>query len=232
MFFPQPLVEARLIRRYKRFLADVTLPDGTTAIAHCANPGAMIGLARECARVWVAPSPNPKSKLAWRWHLEDVKGCPVAINTTLANGIVAEALHEGRIHILRDYKRIMPEYTTENARLDFCLMDGDAHCFVEVKSVTLKIDDCAAFPDSVTKRGLRHLHELARLRALGHRAVLLWLVMRSDCNACRAAHEYDPAYASEIKAIQESGVELLAYDTNITLDAITLGSQLPIQDSF
>ncbi|HXV73910.1 MAG TPA: DNA/RNA nuclease SfsA [Sphingomonadales bacterium] len=223
MKFPTPLTEGVLIQRYKRFFADVRLRDGAVVTAHCANSGSMMGVKEPGSKVWLSPSPNPKTKLAWRWEMIDVEGAKVGINTMHPNRIAAEAIAEKRIPELAGYASARREVRYgQNSRIDLLLEDPGL-CFVEVKNVTLKRGKQAQFPDAVTERGTKHLHELANEAKKGNRAVMLYLAQRADCDAFSIAEDIDPEYAKTLSKALKSGVEALCYqcalsDTEICLD--------------
>ena len=237
MQYPEPLVHGRLVRRYKRFLADIEIqgPDGTVQVtAHCANPGSMMGLAEPGATVWLLPNRNPKAKLDWRWELTEADGSLVCINTSRANTIVGEALNAGEIPALSAYSAVRPEVKYgQSSRIDFLLEeDGLPPAYVEVKSVTLRRPggadpQAAEFPDSVTKRGAKHLDELVEVGKAGARPVMFFLVQRGDCAHFRPAEDIDPTYASALKRAVEEGVEVLCYTAQITTNGIVIGSPLP-----
>lgn len=228
MQFSQPLVQGRLVRRYKRFLADVELSGGRQVTAHCANPGAMLGLARPGSRIWLSGNPNPKAKLDWRWELEEVDGALVGINTSHPNAIVAEALAAGQVPALRGYHEMRREVRYgEGSRIDLLLEDPD-RCFVEVKNVHLKRGNRAEFPDSVTARGAKHLDELARQVAAGARAVMFYLVQRSDCDSFAIAADLDPRYAQRFAAARAAGVEVEVWDCALSTGEILLRRPLPL----
>ena len=234
MQFPDPLIRGRLQRRYKRFLADVVLDDGTEVVAHCANPGSMLGLAAPGATVWLSPSRNPARKLEYSWELVESDGALVGIHTGRANALVAEALEAGRIPELGGYGRRRPEvrYGT-GSRIDFLLEPPEDSsrpaCYLEVKSVTLKRRGALAeFPDAVTARGAKHLAELAEVARRGDRAVLLFLVQRCDCAAVAAAADIDPAYAEALAGAVAQGVEVLCYGCDLSPAAITLDARLSL----
>jgi sugar fermentation stimulation protein A len=230
MKFSPPLARGRLVRRYKRFLADVTLATGETITAHVANPGAMTGLADPGLEIWLSKSDNPKRKLAWSWELARVGRHLVGINAGLPNRLVEEALGLGIIPELAGYAGLRREvrYGTRS-RVDFVLSDGSREdCYVEVKNVHLKRGPLAAFPDSVTARGTRHLQELARVAAAGCRAVMLYVVQRADCNAFTIAGDIDPAYAEALALARRRGVELLCYTCTIRTTGIRLVKPLRI----
>lgn len=233
MLFPSPLVRGTLIKRYKRFLADVTLETGEILTAHCANPGAMTGLAMPGLPVWLSKSNHPKRKLAYSLELVELPTGIVGINTAHPNRIVGEALRAGAIPQLAAYNSIRPEVRyAEKSRVDFLLTaEGLPDCYVEVKNVHLVRDaGLAEFPDSVTARGARHLADLARMVAQGHRAAMLYLVQRSDCIEFTLASDIDTAYAKAFASARSAGVEALCYATSITPHAITLGDPLPIRE--
>jgi sugar fermentation stimulation protein A len=230
MKFSPPLVRGRLIRRYKRFLADVTLATGENITAHVANPGAMTGLADPGLEVWLSKSDNPKRKLAWSWELARIGRHLVGINAGLPNRLVEEALGLGVITELSGYAVLRREvrYGT-NSRVDFVLSDKDRKdCYVEVKNVHLKRGPLAEFPDSVTARGTRHLQELARMAAKGSRAVMLYVVQRADCDAFAIAGDIDPAYAAALAQARRRGVEVLCYTCAIRTTGIRLVKPLRI----
>jgi sugar fermentation stimulation protein A len=230
MRFPTPLVPARLIRRYKRFLADCTLEDGGEVTAHCANPGSMLGLAEPGTRIWLEPNDDPKKKLKFGWRLVDHEnGHFTGVDTSLPNRALRTALAAGQITELAGYDRQRAEVKYgENSRIDFLLSaDGLPDAYVEVKSVTLsRAPGLAEFPDSVTARGAKHLGELARVAAAGHRAVLFYLVQRTDCARVSVARDIDPTYGAALGAALHAGVEVIAYDTRITPEEILIGRKL------
>lgn len=224
-----PLYRGRLIRRYKRFLADIELDTGAMVTAHCANPGAMLGVAIPGAPVFVAPS-LPGRKLAYRWVLIELDGTLVGIDTTRPNHLVREALTDGRIAELANYRSWRSEvpYGTRS-RVDF-LGEGPGLplCYVEVKNVHLmRKPGIAEFPDCVTARGTKHLADLADRVAAGHRAMILFVVQRDDCSRVRVADDLDPTYAAAMGAARAGGVEVHCYGCTISHQAIALGRPLP-----
>ena len=230
MNFPAPIKKGRLLQRYKRFLADIDL-DGEVITAHCANPGSMMGLKTEGSTVWVTPAGNPKRKLQYDWQVIEVGAAKVCINTGLANKVVSEALRAGAIPHMAAYNTITPEQKyAENSRIDFLLTEaGLPDCYVEVKSVTLSREPAlASFPDSKTTRGTKHLRDLAAMTTSGHRAVMLYLVNRTDCTRFTLAADIDPDYAAAFNAAKRAGVEAYAYRVDITPSGITLTTELPI----
>lgn len=227
MQFANPLVEGRLIKRYKRFLADVELADGSIVVAHCANSGSMLGCKEEGSRVLLSPNTNPKAKLDWRWEMVEVDGSLVGINTSHPNGIVENAIQSGIISELQGYESLRREVKYGvNSRIDI-LLENPGQCYVEVKNVTLKVGNEAQFPDAVTARGTKHLNELSQMVADGHRAVMVYLVQRSDCVFFRPAATIDPVYADALKAATSAGVEILVYQCRLSSQAIEVTSTLP-----
>ena len=231
MRFPVPLVPGRLVRRYKRFLADVVLDDGTEVVAHCANSGSMLSLARPGARVFLQKSDDPKRKLAWTWKLEEVDGGLVCIDTGHPNAIVAEAILAGRIPSLAGYADLRREVKYgKNSRIDILLEDEvRGRAYVEVKNVTLmRVPGLAEFPDAVTSRGAKHLDELAAMVAEGHRAVMLYLVNRTDCARFRLAADIDPIYAAGYAEAHARGVEIEVWATTVSTDRVAVDRPIPL----
>jgi sugar fermentation stimulation protein A len=232
MRFASPLIRGTLQRRYKRFLADVMLEDGREVTAHCANPGAMLGLNAPGTPVWLEPTSGGRRKLGHAWRLVELDGGHFAgIDSSLPNRLVAEALAKGRIPALAGYDRVRPEvrYGTRS-RVDFLLGgDGLPDAWVEVKNVHLsRGGGLAEFPDSVTARGARHLGELATMAAAGQRAVMLYVVQRTDCARLALADDLDPAYAAAAAAARAAGVEMLAHATRIDPTGVWLDWPLPV----
>ncbi len=226
--FDEPLVEARLIKRYKRFLADVELADGSVVTAHCANSGSMLGCAAPGARVYLSPNTNPKAKLDWRWELVEVDGHLVGINTARPNRIVEAAIAARTIPELVDFDTIRREVKYgQNSRIDL-LLDGPIETYVEIKNVTLRVGDEARFPDAVTARGLKHLFELRDMAAAGKRAVLFFLINRGDCVRFAPATDIDPAYGKALVEVARSGVEVLTYDCDVTPTHIAIRRPVPL----
>jgi sugar fermentation stimulation protein A len=231
MEFASPLVPGRLVRRYKRFLADIELAGGGTVTAHCANPGAMLGLNMPGLEVWVEPNDDPGKKLKYGWRLVRIGNHWTGIDTAIPNRVVGEALRAGLIPELADYADIRPEvrYGT-NSRIDF-LLTGDRlpNAYVEVKNVHLmRADGLAEFPASVTARGAKHLDEMAAMVAQGHRAVMLYCIQRTDCHRMALAADLDPGYAAAFARARAAGVEALAWACAISPDEIALDRPIPI----
>lgn len=222
MKFATELERGRLIKRYKRFFADISCADGSVITAHCPNTGSMKNCMAEGAQVWFTRNDDPKRKLKATWEIvETPHGRLACVNTGRANALVEEALLAGVISELSGFDRLRREvrYGEENSRADFCLEFAEQHVFVEVKSVTLGFaeTEVAAFPDAVTTRGTKHLRELTQLALAGQRAVLLYCVNLSGITAVRAATEIDPDYAAALSTAEQAGVEILAYGVEINL---------------
>ena len=228
MRFAKPLVPARLIRRYKRFLADVEIAGQEPVTAHCPNPGSMIGLAAPGADILLTPT---TTKLPYRWELERVDGNWVGINPGHPNAIVAEAIAAARIPALAGYATVRREVRYGvNSRIDLLLESPERPpCYVEIKNVHLKRGDTAEFPDCVTTRGAKHLGELAAMVAAGARAVMVYLVQRADCRQFGLAADLDPVYARAFIAARAAGVEALCYACDVAPDGIALTGALPIR---
>ncbi|MDY4348361.1 DNA/RNA nuclease SfsA [Pectobacterium brasiliense] len=232
MNYTPRLQPARLIKRYKRFLADVVTPEGETLTLHCANTGAMTGCATPGDTVWYSTSDNPKRKYAQSWELtETQQNHWICVNTLRANTLLYEALLENRIEELAGYPDVKTEvkYGTENSRVDLLLQAPDRiDCYIEVKSVTLLQHECGYFPDAVTLRGQKHLRELQQMVANGKRAVLFFAVLHSGIQQVSPARHIDPRYAELFTDAQRAGVEILCYGSTLCPDGITLTHKLPL----
>jgi sugar fermentation stimulation protein A len=231
MRFPTPLVPATLLRRYKRFLADCVLEDGREVTAHCANPGSMMGLAEPGMRIWLEPNDDPKKKLKFGWRLvEHDGGHFTGVDTSVPNRALKAALEAGAVPGLDGYDKVRAEVKYgQNSRIDFLLTGANRpDTYVEVKSVTLsRQPGLAEFPDSVTARGTKHLGELAQMATEGHRAVMLYLVQRTDAQGFALADDIDLAYAAAYDHARAAGVEALAFGTRISPEGVELGVSLP-----
>lgn len=227
------LIEGRLIQRYKRFLADVELADGSVITAHCPNTGSMKNCATPGSRVWLHDSQNPKRKYPLGWELVEVEpGALACINTGRANGLVREGIEQGVVSQLQGYAGIRSEvkYGAENSRIDLLLQgEGLPDCWVEVKNVTLLEDNgWGSFPDAVTARGAKHLRELMAMVAQGDRAVLLFCVPHGGIERVRPADHVDPKYGQLLREAAQAGVEVLAYGAVPAPGELTLSRQLDI----
>lgn len=214
----------RLVKRYKRFLADIELADGGTVVAHCANPGSMMGLADPGMKVWLAPVTSPTAKLKYKWELVEADGALVGINTAHPNFLAHEAIQDGVIPGLAGYGSIRREVKYgANSRIDLLLESQDRPpCYVEVKSVTLRRRGQAQFPDSVTARGVKHLSELKMMVNNGARAMMLFIVQRDDCTHFSIADDIDPAYGMALRDALDFGVEVECYGCKMSATNITV----------
>lgn len=230
MKFEKPLIEGILIKRYKRFLADVELADGEVVTAHTPNTGSMLGCCTPGSRVWLSDSGNPKRKYRLGWELVEAEpDILVGINTTLANTLVSEAIEKGIIGELQNYRSLRREvrYGTENSRIDL-LLESDPDCYVEIKNVTLAENGTALFPDAVSKRGTRHLRELERVVRDGKRGVIVFCVQRMDADEFRPADTIDAEYARTLRQVMDNGVEALAYRASVDAKSIELVTPIPV----
>jgi sugar fermentation stimulation protein A len=232
MEFSSPLVEATLLRRYKRFLADVRLGDGEVITVHTANTGSMLGCAEPGSRVWLSRSANAARKYPYSWEItETVAGILVGVNTALPNALVREAIEAGVIEELQGYRSVRGEvpYGAERSRIDWLLEGGEqAACYVEVKNVTAAVAETAIFPDAVSARGAKHLRELMAVVAAGQRGVLCFCVQRNDVTAVRPADEIDAVYGQTLREALRTGVEAVAYQAEVTTSGIALRRSLPV----
>jgi len=234
MEFPDPLIRGTLIKRYKRFLADVELDGGGRVTAHCANPGSMLSVKEPGSEVWLSPARNPDRKLRYTWELIGVGSSLVGINTALPNRLVEEALGEGTIGELAGYESLRREVKYgRNSRIDLLLEGaGRPKCYVEVKNVTLKRDSApegtVEFPDAVTTRGSKHLAELSETVAKGCRAVMMYLVQREDAVRFSIAADLDPDYAVNLKAAMAAGVEVLCYGCRLSVTEIRVAEPVTL----
>jgi len=228
MRFEVPLQSVKLLRRYKRFLADVQWPDGRVETVHCPNSGSMKGCVGEGWDARISDSGNPARKLRFTLEMVHNGRCWIGVNTQRPNQVAAEALAEGRLAPLAGFTQVRREVRWgEHSRIDLVASNGTRDCYVEVKNVTLvSSDGCYAFPDAVTTRGRKHLAELQAILAAGHRAAMLFVVQRSDGTHFRPAVEIDPEYARALGEAAAAGVELLVAMATVTPEAIALTGQL------
>ena len=229
MNFAEPLIPATLVRRYKRFLSDAVLPDGREITAHVANPGAMLDLTEPGTKIWLEPNDDPKRKLKFAWRMNETDdGTLIGVDTSMPNRIVKEALTARAIPELSDYQNIRPEVKYgENSRIDFLLTDPNKpDLYVEVKNVsTSRSPNLSEFPDCVTTRGAKHLFELAEMARSGKRAMMFYLVQRTDCHEMSIASDLDPTYGEAFQAAMAAGVEVLAYDCAMSPQGISIGQR-------
>jgi sugar fermentation stimulation protein A len=227
MQFQMPLIHGKLVKRYKRFLADVELPDGTMVTAHCTNSGSMLTCIETGAEVGLSPTPDPNRKTRFTWEIIKLDGQWVGINTAVPNLLVFEAVKNGEIKGLEGYTKVQREVKFDESRLDILAENDHERCAIEVKNVTMKVGNCALFPDAVTERGLKHLQTLMRLKREGIRAVMVYVVQRSDVTSFGAAEHIDPNYASGLVKATEAGVEVFAVQANVSPKGIVIANRLP-----
>lgn len=222
MKFPN-LIKGNLIKRYKRFLADIILEDGSEITAHVPNSGAMTSCIEENCPVWVSFHDNPKRKLKYTLELTKMGENLICTNTGVANKIAIEAIQNGVIKELQEYTSLKPEQKYgEKSRIDILLEKEDEKCYVEIKSVSLKLEDSLGFPDAVTSRGTKHLNELMAMVEEGHRAVMLYVIQRTDKAGFRIANEIDKKYFEAFEIARTKGVEILVYQSDINFEEINI----------
>ncbi len=226
------LIPGRLIKRYKRFLADVELADGAIVTAHCPNSGRMTTCSEPGRPVYLSWHDNPRRKLKYTWEIIQMPDSLVGVNTLVPNRLVKASIENGMVAELVDYEEIRPEVqTSKGSRLDLLLTDSHgAKCFVEIKNCTLVDEGVAFFPDAVTQRGRKHLEELKRLTAEGNRCVMFFCIQRMDAECFRPADQIDTAYGEALRgAYLKGGVEILVYDVWMDLERIVLNRKIPFQ---
>lgn len=223
------LFPGKLIKRYKRFLADVELTDGREVTAHCPNSGSMKACSEPGRTVFLSYHDNPKRKLKYTWELIKMPESLVGVNTLVPNRLVSQSIKADAVKELTGFNSITSEVTTsKGTRLDLLLSNKEnERCYVEIKNCSLVEDNIAFFPDAVTTRGLKHLVELQKLLAANCRSVIFYLVQRMDAGLFRPAAHIDDTYARELVKAKKNGVEILVYDVVIDLEKITLGKKLP-----
>ncbi len=230
MEFTPSLIEGRLIKRYKRFLADIELNDGSIVTAHCPNSGAMLGICEPGSRVWISRAQNPQRKLAYTWHLVESDKTLVGMNTSWPNLLVEEGIRHQKIKPLVGYDTLRREVKYgSNSRIDILLESSHhAPCYVEVKNVHLKRESLALFPDCITARGTKHLQELNHLVQKGLRAVMVYIIQRDDCDGFSLAADLDPLYAKTAREVFAQGVEAYAYACQMSPQAIEISREVPL----
>ena len=227
MKFNKKLLQGTLIKRYKRFFADIKYKN-KTVIAHCPNSGSMLGLIDKGNKVWFSASNNPKRKLKYTLEIIEVRNEKVGINTFLSNKIVFEALNNKKITSLIKFKNIKREVKfSDNTRFDFFLSNDKEKCFLEVKNVTLlREKKIAEFPDAITSRGTKHLNELCKAKEEGYQSYILYLIQRDDCDSFKIAEDIDKKYKDAFNKAIKSGVKILCYDCKLSNEEIKLNNQI------
>jgi sugar fermentation stimulation protein A len=232
MKFDPPLIKTKLLKRYKRFLADVEMPDGSVTTVHCPNPGSMMGLTEPGNTAWISDSQNPKRKLRYTFEIVEVNGEMVGVNTNRPNALAIEAITAGIIPELATFDELKTEVKYgKNSRIDILLSsEGKPDTYVEVKNVHfIRTPGIHEFPDSVTARGAKHLDEMAEEVRKGNRAVMLYVIQRNDGDRFRFAADLDPIYVAAFKNAKKVGVEAIAITCDVTTDGIEARTLVPIE---
>ncbi len=229
MKFPEKLIHGRLIKRYKRFLADVLLDDNTEVTAHCTNSGTMKSCLEEGAEVYLTPVNDPKRKTKFTWEMIKINGSWVGINTGNPNKLAFDAVVAGTIPELAGYTFVKREVKFGDSRFDVFAENETEKCFIEVKNVSLKEGHYALFPDAVTTRGQKHLRTLIEVKAKGMRAVMLYIIQREDVEVFAPAKDIDPQYAQLLKQAVNAGVEVIPMQAKVTPHKIELVKKLPFE---
>jgi sugar fermentation stimulation protein A len=225
-----PLISGVLVKRYKRFLADVELETGEKLTAHCPNSGSMKGCAIPGSKVWLSQSDNPKRKYRHTWELAKIPGTLIGINTLLPNKLVKQSIENGLIDRLKGYEHVKAEVkTSSHTRLDLLLeTENNQKCYVEIKNCTMVENGVAMFPDAVTTRGQKHLDELSSLVSKGNRGVIFFLIQRTDARVFKPAEHIDKIYAKKLRDAVQNGVEIIAMDTTINTEMISIKNTIPV----
>jgi len=229
MRFAQTLIHGRLIKRYKRFLADVKLDNGEVITAHCTNSGSMKSCLENGAEVYLSPVDDPNRKTKFTWEMIKINGDWVGINTGNPNKLAYEAVKNGEIEKLKGYTEVQRGVTFGDSRFDVMAKNGNETCFIEVKNVTLKEGDYALFPDAVTSRGKKHLETLIKVKEKGMRAVMLYIIQRTDVNIFAPAKEIDPEYSKALEIAKKKGVEIIPMQAKVSPEKIELIKELPFE---
>jgi len=229
MHFTDKLIHGKLIKRYKRFLADVKLDNGEIVTAHCTNSGSMKSCLKDDAEVYLSPVNDPKRKTKFTWEMIMINKDWVGINTGNPNKLAFEAISNNEIEKLKGYTEVKREVKFGDSRFDVMAKNENETCFIEVKNVTLKVGDYALFPDAVTTRGKKHLETLMKVKEEGMRAVMLYIIQRMDVNTFAPAKEIDPEYAKTLRKAFEKGVEIIPIQAKVTPENIKLVRELPFE---
>ena len=229
MIFPNKLVHGRLIKRYKRFLADVELDNGEIVVAHTSNSGSMKSCLEEGAEVYLTYVDDPKRKTKYTWEMIKINDSWVGINTAVPNLLVYEAVKNQQIDDLRGYSFVKREVKFDDSRFDVFASNEQEECFIEVKNVSMKVEEYARFPDAVTTRGKKHLTTLMQVKKEGKRAVMVYVIQRMDVTKFAPAFDIDPEYAKSLKEAVENGVEVYPIRAIVTPERIELGELLPFE---
>ena len=228
MKFENNLVKGKLIRRYKRFLADVELADGTVVVAHCTNSGSMKTCIEEGAPVYLSPAKDPNRKTKFTWEMIFINGAWIGINTMIPNKLAFDAIKNDEIEKLRGYTTVKREVKFGDSRFDIYAENETEKCFVEVKNVTMKVANSALFPDAVTTRGRKHLETLIEVKKQGMRAVMLYIIQRMDVDTFGPAEDIDPEYAKSLRKAITNGVEVIAVQAKVSPEGIEIVKELNV----
>lgn len=229
MILTAPVQTGTLLRRYKRFLADVRLADGTTLTVHCPNSGSMLGCSTPGSLAVISCAANPRRKYAWTLEMVRENDTWIGVNTALTNGLVREGLENGTIADFGEIAEIRPEIrVSAQSRLDFLLRAGARDIYMEVKNCSLAQDGVALFPDAVTARGTRHLLELEKLMAAGQRGALIFCVQRADAKRFAPAAAIDPVYAETLARVCDRGLTVLAYQAEVRPGMLRIARKIPV----
>ncbi|GET34125.1 sugar fermentation stimulation protein [Prolixibacter bellariivorans] len=229
MIFSEKLVHGRLIKRYKRFLADVELDDGTEVTAHCTNSGTMKSCLEDGAEVYLTPVNDPKRRTKFTWEMIKINGDWVGINTNNPNKIAFEAVRDNQIPELSGYDTVKREVKFGDSRFDVMAQKEGETCFIEVKNVTMKVGEAALFPDAVTTRGRKHLNTLMEVKKQGMRAVMLYIIQRVDVDRFGPADDIDPEYGKALREAYREGVEIIPMQAEVTPEGIELVRKLEFE---
>ncbi len=229
MIFSEKLVSGKLIKRYKRFLADVELDDGSVVVSHCTNSGSMKTCLEEGAPVYLSPANDPKRKTKFTWEMIFMNGGWIGINTMIPNKLAFDAIRNGEIEKLKGYTSVRREVKFGDSRFDIYAENEFEKCFVEVKNVTMKVGTYVLFPDAVTTRGRKHLETLIEVKKSGIRAVMLYVIQRMDVEVFGPAKEIDPEYARSLKKAIDNGVEVIAVQAKVSPEGIELVGEMPVE---
>ncbi len=229
MNFNEPLIHGRLIKRYKRFLADVKLDNGEIVTAHCTNTGSMKSCLEDNAEVYLSPVNDPNRKTKFTWEMIKINGDWIGINTGNPNKLAFEAVKDGKIEKLKGYTEVKREVKFDDSRFDVMAKSEKETCFIEVKNVTFKEGNYALFPDAVTSRGKKHLETLIKVKEQGMRAVMLYIIQRMDVDTFAPAKEIDPEYSKTLKMAYKKGVEIIPMQAKVTPEKIELVKELPFE---
>lgn len=229
MTFNPPLIHGKLIKRYKRFLADMLLDNGETVVAHCTNSGTMLSCLEEGAEVYLTPVNKPQRKTKFTWEMILINKNWVGVNTSWPNVLAYEAIKNQEIERLQGYSQVKREVKFDDSRFDIYCENNWEKCFVEVKNVTLKVGNLACFPDAVTTRGQKHLKTLIEAKKQGYRAVMLYIIQRSDVSGFAPARNIDPEYARALEKAIYNGVEVIAIQAKVSPEYLVLHQELSLQ---